>query len=222
MADVARLAEALLLKELWDYVDGGSGAETTLAANRSAFDAVALLPRVLSGVDSADTATKLVSSDAALPLAVAPMAYQRLLHPYGELATAEAAQMAGVPYIVSTLSSVSLEEVAKTGADLWFQLYWMRERAVVESLVERAEEAGCAALVVTVDVPVMGRRLRDARNSFVLPDDVVAANLADGAVSRAHDRVAGESSIAAHTAVAFASGLGWADLAGGGPRFRWC
>ncbi|HKN51417.1 MAG TPA: alpha-hydroxy acid oxidase [Amycolatopsis sp.] len=213
VADVARLAEALLPKELWDYVDGGSGAETTLAANRSAFDAVALLPRVLSGVDSADTATKLVSSDAALPLAVAPMAYQRLLHPYGELATAEAAQMAGVPYIVSTLSSVSLEEVAKTGADLWFQLYWMRERAVVESLVERAEEAGCAALVVTVDVPVMGRRLRDARNSFVLPDDVVAANLADGAVSRAHDRVAGESSIAAHTAVAFASGLGWADLA---------
>jgi len=210
--DVARLAEARLPKELWDYVAGGSGAELTLSANRSALDAVALLPRVLSGAVAPNPTTRLLGSAAATPLAVAPMAYQRLLHPDGELATAEAAASAGVPYVVSTLSSVTVEELAKTGATLWFQLYWLRSRGLVESLVARAEEAGCEALVVTVDVPVMGRRLRDVRNSFTLPDEVVAAHLEDGAASRAHDAVSGESAIAAHTAAAFAPGLGWADL----------
>jgi 4-hydroxymandelate oxidase len=212
IADVARLAEARLPKELWDYVAGGSGAEITVSANRVALDEVALVPRVLGGSGTPDPTTRLLGSAAALPLAVAPMAYQRLLHPDGELATAEAAAAAGVPYVVSTLSSVSVEEIAKTGASTWFQLYWLRSRALVESLVARAEEAGSEALMVTVDVPIMGRRLRDARNSFVLPDDVVAAHLADGSVSRAHDRVAGESAIAAHTAAAFAPGVSWADL----------
>jgi len=212
VADVARLAEARLPKELWDYVAGGSGAETTLSANRAALDAVALLPRVLGGVGSVDPAARLVGSDSALPLAVAPMAYQRLLHPDGELATAAAAAAAGVPHVVSTLSSVTVEEIAKVGGTTWFQLYWLRSRGLVESLVARAEDAGCRALMVTVDVPVMGRRLRDARNSFVLPDDVVAANLEDGAVSTAHDLVPGESAIAAHTAAAFAPGVGWADV----------
>ncbi|MPZ82094.1 MAG: alpha-hydroxy-acid oxidizing protein [Actinophytocola sp.] len=213
VADVARLAEARLPKELWDYVSGGSGAETTLAANRAALDAVALLPRVLGGFDTVSPAVRLLGTDAALPLAVAPMAYQRLLHPDGELAVAEAAGAAGVPYVVSTLSSVPLEEIGKVGADTWFQLYWLRERSLVADLVERAEQAGCQALMVTVDVPIMGRRLRDVRNSFALPDDVVAANLAEGSTSRAHDLVAGESAIAAHTAAAFAPNLGWADLA---------
>jgi 4-hydroxymandelate oxidase len=212
VADVARLAEARLPRELWDYVAGGSGAETTLAANRAALDEVAVLPRVLSGSAAPDPATRLLGSAAAIPLAVAPMAYQRLLHPDGELATAEAAEAAGVPFVVSTLSSVTVEEVAKTGATTWFQLYWLRSPGVVEDLVARAEDAGCEALVVTVDVPVMGRRLRDVRNSFVLPDDVVAAHLTDGAVSRAHAHEPGSSAIAAHTAAAFAPGLGWSDI----------
>jgi 4-hydroxymandelate oxidase len=212
VADVARVAQARLPAELWDYVAGGSGAETTLAANRAALDAVALVPRVLGGTGTPDPTTRLLGSAAALPLAVAPMAYQRLLHPDGELASAEAAAAAGVPYVVSTLSSVTVEELAKTGATTWFQLYWLRSRGLVESLVARAEEAGCEALVVTVDVPIMGRRLRDARNSFVLPDDVIAAHLTEGTVGRAHDLVPGKSAIAAHTAAAFAPGLGWADV----------
>ncbi len=212
VADVARIAEARLPKELWDYVAGGSGAETTLAANRAALDQVAVLPRVLSGAEAPQAATRLLGSASSVPLAVAPMAYQRLLHPDGELATAEAAEAAGVPYVVSTLASFTVEEIAKTGATTWFQLYWLRTPGLVESLVARAEDAGCEALMVTVDVPVMGRRLRDARNSFVLPDDVVAAHVADGAVSRAHDLVPGSSAIAAHTAAAFAPGLGWADI----------
>ncbi|MFL6125943.1 alpha-hydroxy acid oxidase [Actinophytocola sp.] len=212
VADVARLAEARLPKELWDYVAGGSGAETTLAANRAALDAVAVLPRVLGGAEAPNPTTRLLGSPAAVPLAVAPMAYQRLLHPDGELATAEAAAVAGVPYVVSTLSSVTVEDIAKTGATTWFQLYWLRSRGLVEALVARAEDAGCEALVVTVDVPIMGRRPRDVRNSFVLPDDVIAAHLDDGALSRAHDAVAGESAIAAHTAAAFAPAVRWADI----------
>jgi 4-hydroxymandelate oxidase len=212
VADVARLAEARLPKDLWDYVAGGSGAELTLAANRAALDAVSLLPRVLGGAAEPDPATRLLGSAAATPLAVAPMAYQRLLHPDGELATAAAAAAAGVPHIVSTLSSVPVEELAEVGGTTWFQLYWLRSRELVESLVARAEAAGCTALMVTVDVPIMGRRLRDARNSFVLPDDVVAANLDHGAPSQAHDLVAGESAIATHTAAAFAPGVSWADL----------
>jgi 4-hydroxymandelate oxidase len=167
---------------------------------------------VLSGAEAPQAATRLLGSASSVPLAVAPMAYQRLLHPDGELATAEAAEAAGVPYVVSTLASFTVEEIAKTGATTWFQLYWLRTPGLVESLVARAEDAGCEALMVTVDVPVMGRRLRDARNSFVLPDDVVAAHVADGAVSRAHDLVPGSSAIAAHTAAAFAPGLGWADI----------
>jgi 4-hydroxymandelate oxidase len=212
VADVARLAEARLPKDLWDYVAGGSGAETTLAANRAALDEVAVLPRVLAGSAAPDPATRLLGSASALPLAVAPMAYLRLLHPDGELAVAEAAEAAGVPFVVSTLASVTVEEVVKTGATTWFQLYWLRTPGLVEALVARAEDAGCEALVVTVDVPVMGRRLRDVRNSFVLPDDVVAAHLTDGAVSRAHAAVPGSSAIAAHTAAEFAPGLGWSDL----------
>jgi 4-hydroxymandelate oxidase len=212
LADVARLAEAALSPELWDFVSGGSGAETTLAANRAALDAVALLPRVLAGVEAATTESQLLATGAALPVAVAPMAYQRLLHPDGELATVEAARLARVPYVVSTLSSVRLEEIAKVGADTWFQLYWLRDRSLVDDLVARAEQAGCQALMVTVDVPIMGRRLRDVRNSFSLPADVVAANLDEGATGRAHDAVTGESALAVHTASAFAPNLGWADL----------
>ena len=212
LADVARLAEAVLPPEVWDYIAGGSGDEVTLAANRTALDAVALLPRVLAGVRRTDTACRLVHTESALPIGVAPMAYQRLLHPDGELAVAEAARVAGIPYVISTMASYRIEEIAKVGADTWFQLYWQRDRSVVADLVARAEQAGCQALMMTADVPILGRRLRDMRNAFGLPPDVVAANL-DAAPSRQlHDTVAGESAIAAHAAAAFEPGLGWADI----------
>lgn len=211
LADFERLAEAALPPDVWDYVSGGSGTETTLAANRTAFDDIALLPRVLAGFASASTGCRLLATEASMPVGVAPMAYQRLVHPDGELAAAEAARVAGIPYVVSTVASIRLEEVAKVGADTWFQLYWQRDRSVVEDLVARAEDAGCQALMLTVDLQVLGRRLRDMRNAFSLPADVVAANL-DGGASRAHDAVPGESALAAHAAVTFESGLGWADV----------
>jgi 4-hydroxymandelate oxidase len=173
-------------------------------------DAVALTPRVLGGIDEPDTSCTLLGREFTMPVAVAPMAYQRLLHPEGELLLARAAVGAGIPYVISTLSSYPLEKIAATGP-CWFQLYWLRDRAVVESLVDRAGEAGCDAVMVTVDVPVMGRRLRDLRNSFALPPDVIPANLVDK-VTEIHETVPGLSAVATHTASAFDPAIGWHDL----------
>ncbi|MGK5676779.1 alpha-hydroxy acid oxidase [Micromonospora sp. URMC 106] len=212
LADFAERARAVLPAHVWDFIDGGSGTETTLAANRRALDRVAVLPRVLRGVDAARTDTRLLGSPCAMPVAVAPMAYQRLVHPDGETALAAAARAAGVPYVASTLSSVPVEEITATGATVWFQLYWLRDRALVADLLDRAHAAGCTALTVTVDVPILGRRLRDVRNGFAIPPHVVAANLPAGRDALAHAATPGVSAVAAHTGEVFAPALSWADL----------
>ncbi|MGN9919974.1 alpha-hydroxy acid oxidase [Micromonospora palomenae] len=213
LGDFAELARAAVPPGVWDYVDGGSGAETTLAANRAALDRVAVLPRMLTGVDDPRTAATLLGREQAMPVAVAPMAYQRLLHPDGESALAAAAGAAGVPYALSTLSSTTIEEVTAAGdGPIWFQLYWLRDRGLVADLLDRAHTAGCAALMVTVDVPVLGRRRRDVRNAFALPPDVTAANLPGGRDDLAHTGTPGVSAIAAHTGAVFAPALTWADL----------
>jgi 4-hydroxymandelate oxidase len=212
VGDFERRAEAILPKGVWDFIAGGSGSETTLAANRSALDAVAMLPRVLAGAAAADTRCQLLKTESNSPVATAPMAYQRLVHPDGELAMAAAARDVGIPYVASTLSSVAIEDIAEVGAATWFQVYWLRERSHVDGLVARAEEAGAEALMVTVDVPVVGRRLRDIRNEFNLPPDVVAANLTGAPRSGGQARVRGDSAIAAHTRDIFAPALGWRDL----------
>ncbi|MGK5442118.1 alpha-hydroxy acid oxidase [Micromonospora sp. URMC 105] len=214
LADFAELARAAVPPGVWDYVDGGSGAETTLAANRAALDRVAVLPRMLTGVDEPRTAAPLLGRPQAMPVAVAPMAYQRLLHPDGEVALAAAAGAAGVPYTLSTLSSSTIEEVTAAAGDgpVWFQLYWLRDRGLVAELLDRAHAAGCAALMVTVDVPVLGRRRRDLRNGFALPPHVTAANLPGGRDDLAHTGTPGVSAIAAHTGAVFAPALTWGDL----------
>nr|WP_309236344.1 MULTISPECIES: alpha-hydroxy acid oxidase [unclassified Streptomyces] len=213
VADVAELAARRVPGDVLDFVNGGSGDESTQAANRAALDAVRLVPRVLGGPREPDTSGTLVRSAVGLPLAVAPMAYQRLLHPDGELAAARAARAVGVPFAISTLSSYSIEEIAAVGGTVWFQLYWLRDRDAVLDLVRRAEAAGCEALVVTVDVPRMGRRLRDVRNGFGLPPHVRAVNLGPAPETSAHRREDGRSAVATHTAEAFDPALGWDDLA---------
>ncbi|MFF4874526.1 alpha-hydroxy acid oxidase [Micromonospora sp. NPDC000668] len=211
--EYAERARAVLPPDVWDYVAGGSAAEVTLNANRSALDRVAVLPRMLRGVSAANLSTQLLGRPYAMPVGVAPMAYQRLVHPDGELALAAAAAAAGVPYLASTLGSTPIEQVAGTGAEVWFQLYWLRERALVRDLLDQVVAAGCRALVVTVDVPVLGRRPRDLRNAFRLPAEVFAANLPDGRDALAHAGAPGMSAIAAHTDASFAPALRWADLA---------
>ncbi|MCF0095198.1 4-hydroxymandelate oxidase [Micromonospora sp. MH99] len=212
-ADYGQRARAVLAPDVWDYIAGGSAAEVTLAANRAALDRVAVLPRVLRGNDAVDLGARLLGRPYAMPVGVAPMAYQRLVHPDGEPGLAAAAGAAGVPYLASTLSSTPIEEITEAGADVWFQLYWLRDRALVRDLLDRVVAAGCHALVVTVDVPVLGRRPRDLRNAFRLPADVVAANLPHGRDALAHAGAPGVSAIATHTDASFESALRWADLA---------
>jgi isopentenyl diphosphate isomerase/L-lactate dehydrogenase-like FMN-dependent dehydrogenase len=210
LADYAERARAVLPADVWDYVAGGSGTEVTLAANRAALDRVAVLPRMLRGLDTVSLTTHLLGRPYAMPVGVAPMAYQRLVHPEGELALAAAAGVAGVPYLASTLGSTPIEQVTGVGAEVWFQLYWLRDRALVRDLLDRVVAAGCRALVVTADVPVLGRRPRDLRNAFRLPAHVVAANLPEGRDALAH---AGAPGVAAHTSASFAPALRWSDVA---------
>ncbi|MCM6776618.1 alpha-hydroxy-acid oxidizing protein [Nocardia sp. CDC159] len=205
-------AEQRMPADIRDFVTGGSESEQTLAANRAALDGVRLVPRVMVDVDRVHCGATLFGRPASAPMAVAPMAYQRLVHPDGELASARAAAAAGIPFTATTLSSVPVEWITATGADTWFQLYWLRDRALMRKLIRRAEAAGCAALILTVDAPVMGRRLRDMRNGFAVPDTVRAVHLPEEARGPAHLRRAGASAVIAHTEDLFDPGLCWSDL----------
>jgi 4-hydroxymandelate oxidase len=212
LADVERAAATVLPPGVRDFVAGGSGAETTLAANRAALDRVCVVPRTLRDVSGCSTESTLLGRPVAMPVAVAPVAYHRLVCAEGETAAARAAKAAGVPFTASTLSSVPIEEITGVGGTVWFQLYWLRDTARTLDLVRRAEDAGCTAVMLTVDVPWMGRRLRDVRNGFALPGDVRAVHLA-AADSTAHRRRGGASAVAAHTAEAFSPAVTWESVA---------
>jgi 4-hydroxymandelate oxidase len=211
--DVEAAGRAVLPPEVCDFVAGGSGAELTLRANRVAFDRIQVVPRVLAGVGTCDPTTHILGARASLPVCVAPMAYQRLLHPDGELAVADAAREAGVVFVAAMLSSFTIEEIVKCGAATWLQLYWLRDRDILRDLVCRAEDAGVGALMLTVDVPRMGRRLRDMRWGFALPDGVVAANLPRASTAQARSRHADTSALIVHTAAAFDPSLSLSDVA---------
>ncbi|GAA4071970.1 alpha-hydroxy acid oxidase [Streptomyces shaanxiensis] len=211
MDDVERAAAMALPPDVWDFIAGGSGRELSLAANRAAFDGVFVRPRILNDVSACGAEATLLGRAARMPVAIGPVAYHRLVCPEGELATARAAKAAGVPFTVATLSSVPVEEVTAVGGSVWFQLYWLRDTGRTLDLVRRAEDAGCEAIVLTVDVPWMGRRLRDVRNGFALPDDVRAVHLGAGP-STAHRGGDGASAVAVHTAEIFSRSLTWASV----------
>ncbi|MFI0483827.1 alpha-hydroxy acid oxidase [Actinomadura sp. 9N215] len=171
----------------YDYFAGGAGDEVTLRANESAFGRLALLPRVLRGAEKPELGVTLLGDapggSASMPVLVAPTAFHRLADPEGERATARAAAATETIMMVSMASTVAVEDVAAAapGARLWFQLYVQPDMAFTETLVRRAEAAGCAALVVTVDSPVFGTRGRDERNGFHdLPDGLCCENMRDG------------------------------------------
>lgn len=184
LSDYARLARQRMDPSVWDFIEGGAGEERTLAANLEAFDDVRLRPRVLTGTGRPDLTTRVFGRVWAAPIGIAPVAYHTLAHADGEFATARAAGSAGVPLVVSTFAGRSFEETASAAsAPLWLQVYCFRDRAATRGLIERAERAGVEALVLTVDAPHLGRRLRDVRNAFRLPDGIEPANLAPGAFS---------------------------------------
>lgn len=175
--EVERLARECLTPQTFDYFAGGANDEVTLHANRRAFEELAIRYRVLVDVSRRELGTTLFGRAVPAPLVVAPMAFQRLAHPGGEVATARAAASLGVPMTLSTFATQSLEEV-RAGADgpLWFQLYVHQDRGITRDLVARVAAAGFDALVLTVDVPEIGRRERDERNEFRLSADLRVAN----------------------------------------------
>ena len=177
--DYAEAARERMEPGAYGYVTGGAGDEHTLRGNAAAFARWELRPRVLVDVGTVTTAATVLGTEVALPVLVAPTAFQRLCDPEGELATARAAAGAGTVMCQSTLSSVTPAELATAapGAQQWFQLYWSRDRGFTQGLVEAAVEAGFRALVLTVDLPVAGRRERDVRAAFALPDDLPLPNL---------------------------------------------
>jgi L-lactate dehydrogenase (cytochrome) len=164
------------------YVEGGADGEVTLRRNRAAYEAVELVPSVLRDVSSVDLATDLLGCASALPFALGPTGFTRMMHPDGELASARAARRTGIAYTLSTMATVALEDVAREGGQLWFQLYIWRDRELTKDLLRRAQAAGYGVLVVTVDTPVTGLRARDHHNGFTLPPRLTPSALADMAM----------------------------------------
>lgn len=171
-------ASAAIPPAHWDYYAGGSDDEVTLRANETAYQSWRLRPRVLTDVSTASTATTVLGTPIDMPVLAAPVAYQAMAHPDGELATARAAHAAGTIMIASINASRTLEEIATaTPGPKWLQLYiYGGDIDTALPLVRRAEDAGYQAVVLTVDRPVFGRRERDLRNGFSLPPGVRAAN----------------------------------------------
>ncbi len=164
--DYEVIAQQKLDKTIWDYFQGGSDDEVTLRANRSVFERLRLRPRMLVDVSVCKLATTVLDIPVSMPVLVAPTAFHGLVHPDGECATARAAGASNALMIVSTTASYPLEEVARAATGpLWFQLY-VHTRQTAQELVQRAEQSGYRAIVLTVDTPRLGNRERDRRNAF--------------------------------------------------------
>ena len=184
LADHEHWARQTLDANAWAYFSGGAADEITLRANRSAWDDITLQPRVLQALAGGHTQIQLLGRTLAHPILLAPIAFQKMAHPDGELASAVAAAALGAGMVLSTQSSTPLEAVAAAmlgdsgrGA-LWFQLYLQHDRGFTRELVQRAEAAGYEALVLTVDAPTSGTRDRERRAGFRLPPGISAVNLA--------------------------------------------
>jgi len=199
------LARGRLEKPVYDYFAGGAEDEASVRGNREALGRRWLRYRALVDVSRVDTASSLLGVPLSLPVILAPTALHRMAHPDGERATARAAAAAGTLMTLSTVSSVALEEVAAEApnAPRWFQLYCFPERADTEALILRAERAGYRAIVLTVDAPILGRRERDLRNGFAVPEGLAA--------HPAGRPTAGQGQWALSSLIGL-PGLNWSDL----------
>lgn len=180
--DLRTLARRRTPRAVFDYTDGAAEEEHSLRRAREAFRRVEFRPTALAGHAEVDTGTVTLGERSALPFALAPTAFTRMINHEGEHAVARAAERAGVPYTLSTMGTTSIEDVAAAvpGARKWFQLYVWRDRAAGKDLMQRAHEAGYDTLMLTVDTPVGGARLRDVRNGLTIPPSLTARTLLDG------------------------------------------
>jgi len=181
--DYEALAAERLDPGAFGYYAGGAGDELTLRDNVEAFRRWRLRPRVLVDVAEPSTSATVLGQELSIPLIVAPVAFQRVAHPDGEVGMARAAHAVGTAMCLSTLSTTGPADVAETGVTRFFQLYVFRDEGVTRHLVDQARAGGFAALVLTVDTPIVGRRERDFRTGFTIPPDVTVAALGRGNVT---------------------------------------
>ena len=183
VADLRTIARRRLPGGVFDYIDGGAEDERTLARNVEAFERLEFRPRVLRNVREVDMSTTVLGRPLAFPLILAPTGFSRIADSQGELAVARAAERAGLPYTLSTLSTRSIEEVAAVSSGRrWFQVYAWRDRGLVKEMLERARTSGYEAIMITVDTAVLGRRERDIRRGFTLPPKIGLDTLISGAL----------------------------------------
>ncbi|CAL7949813.1 unnamed protein product [Xylocopa violacea] len=211
--DFEKYAYSHLTPSVRDYYNSGAGEQFSLSLNKEAFKRFRIRPRFLRDVSRRDISTTILGEKITMPLGVAPAAMQRMAHPEGECANARAAQAAGTIYILSTISTSSIEEVAEAApkAIKWFQLYIYNDRNVTRNLVSRAERAGFKALVLTVDAPLFGDRRADIRNKFSLPTHLRLGNF-EGEMSVKINTAKSGSGLSEYVMNLFDASLSWDDI----------
>jgi len=176
--DLRQLAEKRVPRMFYDYADSGSWTETTYRANESDFQAIKLRQRVAVNMEGRSTAVKMVGQDAKMPVAIAPVGLTGMQHADGEIHAARAAEKFGIPFTLSTMSICSIEDIAEnTSAPFWFQLYMMRDRDAMARMIDRCKAAKCSALVLTLDLQVIGQRHKDLKNGLTAPPRPTLANI---------------------------------------------
>ena len=230
--DLRVLAEKRVPRMFYDYADSGSYTEGTYRANQSEFQKIKLRQRVAVNLANRSLRTQMIGVDVAMPVALAPIGMCGMQHPDGEIHAARAAEKFGVPFTLSTMSIASIEDVAaNTKAPFWFQLYVMKDRDFVERLIDRAKAAKCGALVLTLDLQILGQRHKDLKNGLSAPPKPTIANLINlatkpqwcmamlGTKRRTFGNIVGHvkgvadmSSLGSWTADQFDPTLSWADV----------
>ena len=230
--DLRVLAEKRVPRMFYDYADSGSWTETTYRANEGDFQAIKLRQRVAVNMENRSTAVKMIGIDAKMPVAIAPVGLTGMQHADGEIHAARAAEKFGIPYTLSTMSICSIEDIAEnTSAPFWFQLYMMRDRDAMARMIDRCKAAKCSALVLTLDLQVIGQRHKDLKNGLTAPPRPTIANMINLAMkprwclgmlgTRRHTfrnlvghvkEVSDMKSLAAWTNEQFDPRLSWADV----------
>jgi L-lactate dehydrogenase (cytochrome) len=173
------LAQKRVPRMFYDYADSGSWTESTYRANESDFQKIKLRQRVAVNMENRSTASSMIGQQVAMPVAIAPTGLTGMQHADGEILAARAAKKFGIPFTLSTMSICSIEDVSKgtDGHPFWFQLYVMRDRDFIERLIERARAANCSALVITLDLQILGQRHKDLKNGLSAPPKLTIANM---------------------------------------------
>jgi L-lactate dehydrogenase (cytochrome) len=231
--DLRVLAQKRVPRMFYDYADSGSWTESTYKANESDFQKIKLRQRVAVNMEGRSTATQMIGQHVAMPVAIAPTGLTGMQHADGEILAARAARKFGVPFTLSTMSICSIEDVAQhAGEGFWFQLYVMKDRAFIERLIDRAKAAHCSALVLTLDLQILGQRHKDLKNGLSAPPKLTLANILNiatkprwalgmlGTPRRQFGNIVGHvsgvenmSSLSSWTAQQFDPALNWGDVA---------